>query len=99
LTEILQKQAASGGFFSAICASPAVVLQAHGLLTDHTATCHPSFEEQLDPRIFSESRVVVHGNCITSRGPGTALEFALTLVEILYGKEKAESVGAPMVLP
>ena len=45
-----------------------------------------------------ESRVVVDGTCVTSRGPGTALEFALKLVELLYGKEKAEEVAAAMVM-
>jgi 4-methyl-5(b-hydroxyethyl)-thiazole monophosphate biosynthesis len=40
----------------------------------------------------------VDGTCVTSRGPGTALEFALKLVELLYGKEKAEEVAAPMVM-
>jgi 4-methyl-5(b-hydroxyethyl)-thiazole monophosphate biosynthesis len=40
----------------------------------------------------------VDGNCVTSRGPGTALEFALKLVELLYGEEKAAEVAAPMVM-
>ncbi len=44
------------------------------------------------------SRVVVDGNLITSRGPGTAFEFALTLVEKLYGREKADEVAGPMVM-
>jgi transcriptional regulator GlxA family with amidase domain len=38
------------------------------------------------------------GNCVTSRGPGTAIEFALKLVEQLYGKEKATEVAAPMLV-
>ena len=44
------------------------------------------------------SRVVVDGNLITSRGPGTAFEFALTIVEMLYDKGKAEEVAGPMVM-
>ena len=99
LAELLKKQAGAGGFFAAICASPAVVLQAHGLLENRQATTHPGFVDQLTPNDSIESRVVVDGNCVTSRGPGTALEFALKLVELLYGEEKAEEVGAPMVLP
>ncbi len=98
LTELLKKQTGSGGFFGAICASPAVVLQAHGLLVNRQATSHPAFSDQLESNESIESRVVVDGNCITSRGPGTALEFALALVERLYGEEKAREVGAPMVL-
>jgi len=46
-----------------------------------------------------ENRVVVDDNCVTSRGPGTSLEFALTLVEKLYGREKAEEVQRAMLVP
>jgi len=99
LAGLLKAQVDSGVLFGAICASPAVVLQAHGLLENRRATCHPGFADQLEPNASIESRVVVDGNCVTSRGPGTALEFALKLVELLYGKEKAREVGEPMVLP
>ena len=99
LTDLLKAQAAAGGLFGAICASPAVVLQTHGLLENRRATTHPGFVDQLTPNDAIESRVVVDGNCVTSRGPGTALEFALKLVELLYGEEKAKEVGEPMVLP
>jgi len=99
LTELLKQQADAGGFFGAICAAPAVVLQTHGLLENRQAATHPGFAGQLVPNPSIESRVVVDGNCITSRGPGTAIEFALKLVEILYGKERALEVGEPMVLP
>ena len=43
------------------------------------------------------SRVVVDRNAVTSQGPGTAIEFALALVERLYGKEKMEEVAGPLV--
>ena len=43
--------------------------------------------------------MVQDGTVLTSRGPGTAMEYALALVEQLYGKEKAESVAGPMVVP
>ena len=99
LAELLKAQADSGGFFGAICASPAVVLHAHGLLENRQATAHPGFVDQLHPNASLENRVVVDGNCVTSRGPGTALEFALKLVELLYDEEKAREVGEPMVLP
>ena len=99
LTELLKAQAGSGGLFGAICASPAVVLPPHGLLENRQATAHPGFIDQLESRESINNRVVVDGNCVTSRGPGTALEFALQLVALLYGEEKAKEVGAPMVLP
>ena len=43
------------------------------------------------------SRVVVDRNAVTSRGPGTTIEFALALVERLYGKEKMEEVAGPLL--
>lgn len=44
-----------------------------------------------------ESRVQIDGKCVTSRGPGTAMEYSVILVEQLYGKEKANEVAGPMV--
>lgn len=44
-----------------------------------------------------ESRVQVDGKVVTSRGAGTAMEFGLVLIELLYGKEKAEEVAGPLV--
>ena len=98
LTRMLKKQHQAGGLYAAICASPAVVLQSHGLLANRCATCHPFFTDQIEKSEATEDRVVVDGNCITSRGPGTALEFALKLVEVLYDKQKADEVAAPMVV-
>lgn len=46
-----------------------------------------------------ESRVEVDGRIVTSRGPGTTMEFSVTLVEQLFGKEKAAEVSAPLVCP
>ena len=42
--------------------------------------------------------VVVDGNIITSQGPGTALEFSLKLVEVLYGNDKANAVRKEMLV-
>lgn len=98
LKEILMRQQTNGRLYAAICAAPAVVLQAHGLLENRLATCHPNFVEGLQDGSSVESRVVVDGNCITSRGPGTAMAFSLKLVEMLFGKDKMEAVAAPMVI-
>ncbi len=96
---MLRDQAAQGKLFGAICAAPALVLGSKGLLLDKTATCYPSFQQALEANeVDSAARVVVDGNCITSQGPGTALDFALELVEQLCGLVKREEVGAPMVL-
>lgn len=98
LEEILKRHAGEGRWYAAICASPAVVLEHHGLLRGHRATCHPNFVDRLANRDAIESRVVVDGRCITSRAPGTAIEFALKLVEVLYGEGKAREVATPMVV-
>ncbi|HVL00594.1 MAG TPA: DJ-1 family glyoxalase III, partial [Dongiaceae bacterium] len=92
----LQQQKKSGKWYAAICASPGVVFATHGLETDVETTAHPSFTAQLHN--FYDARTVVDQNCVTSQGPGTALEFALTLVEVLLGREKRDQVGGPMVL-
>lgn len=98
LQTLLVAQAASDRLITAICAAPAVVLKPGGFLDGRQATCHPAFAQQLADKSQVDSRVVVDGNVITSRGPGTALEFALTLVKTLYGASKAEEVAGPMVL-
>ena len=98
LETILKDQRDQGRLYGAICAAPAVVLKHHGLLDQRQATCHPNFVSNLENIDLVQARVVVDGTCVTSRGPGTALEFALKLVELLYGKEKADEVAAPMVM-
>ncbi|MHC4122629.1 MAG: DJ-1 family glyoxalase III [Planctomycetota bacterium] len=97
LVEMLRKQKQAGKFYAAICASPAVILQHHGLLEGKKATCYPSLISQLD-NAREDSTVVADGNCITSQGPGTALQFSLKLVEILLGKEKAKEVAEAMLV-
>ncbi|MEJ5312137.1 MAG: DJ-1 family glyoxalase III [Anaerolineae bacterium] len=98
LTALLHAQRDAGRLYSAICAAPVVVLQHHGLLAGRAATCHPSFASQLENPAHVEKRVVVDGNCITSRGPGTAIEFALAVIEALYGEEKAREIGKQMLV-
>ncbi|KJA23910.1 hypothetical protein HYPSUDRAFT_39426 [Hypholoma sublateritium FD-334 SS-4] len=63
-------------------------------------TSHPSVKAQLqDDFEYSEDPVVVSDNLITSRGPGTAFPFALTLVEMLCGPQKREEIRGPLVFP
>jgi len=97
LTLLLKQQQDEGRLYAAICASPVVVLQHHGLLKQKKATAHPQFTDRLENTEAVESNVVVDGTCITSRAPGTAIEFALKLVEILYGKQKAKEVAQSML--
>lgn len=98
LIQILKRQEREGRLYAAICAAPVVVLQHHGLLDGRRATCHPDFADQLHNAEAVESRVVVDGPCITSRGPGTALEFALKLVELLYDEQEAQGIAGRMLV-
>ena len=97
LKTLLEDQARQGRLYAAICAAPAVVLHTHGLLKQRQATGHPNFMDKMPEAMVSERSVVVDGNCVTSRGPGTALVFALTLVEMLYGRDKRLETALPMV--
>lgn len=98
LAERVREQAAAGKLFAAICAAPALALQAYGVLKQRRMTCYPAFSEQLSGCTFVDQPVVVDGNCITSQGPGTALEFALTLVEQLLGKACRSAVAKGMLV-
>jgi 4-methyl-5(b-hydroxyethyl)-thiazole monophosphate biosynthesis len=98
LIEMLREQKQAGRLYAAICAAPAVVLQHHKLLEKVRATCHPAFLSKLNPAHASDERVVVDGHCVTSQGAGTAIEFALKLVELLFGPAKAKEVGTAMLV-
>lgn len=98
LAELLQQQNNENRLYGAICASPAVVLEHHGLLEGKKATCHPLFIEQLKTRTNVGERVVFDKNCVTSRGAGTSIEFGLELVGILLGEEKKKEVAKGMAI-
>lgn len=81
----------------AICAAPAVVLASQGFLDGKKATCFPGYEKDLGSKVrFSSDRVVTDDLIITSRGPGTAAEFALELVSRLVDKPTADKIGQTM---
>lgn len=67
-----------------------------GLLDGREATCFPGFEEQLTGARLSESYVCVDGRFVTGRGMGVALEFALKLVELFKGRERAAVLEASL---
>ncbi|HAL45468.1 MAG: dihydroxyacetone kinase [Planctomycetes bacterium GWF2_42_9] len=98
LADMLKKQKESNRFYAAICASPAVVFKYHGLLDGKKATCYPAMTGVLNNKEAIAQRVVVDGNCITSQGPGTALEFSLKLVELLFGLEKSRELAKAMLV-
>lgn len=78
---------------AAICAAPSYVLAPIGILNGKRATCYPGCEGLLKRRAkFIKRNVVVDGTIITSKGPGTAFDFALMLVEKLRGRSISEAV-------
>ena len=95
----------------AICAAPTVLSKARILvdrkatcypskariLVDRKATCYPGCEAELVCREFTDERVVVDGNIITSRGPGTAEEFALKCIAVMGSTELSEQVQKQIV--
>jgi len=98
LIQLLHRHKAAGGLYGAICAAPALVLSHHGLLEGCPVTGHPAFADQLNDGQPVAERVVTGDRCITSQGPGTALEFALALVARLFGPDRATEVAAPMLV-
>ena len=88
---LLTRHLEQGKRLGAICAAP-TVLERHDLVTGKTITCHPESRDAIKKARISDDRVVKDGLVITSQGPGTAMEFALSLVETLAGKDKVEEL-------
>lgn len=82
---------------AAICAAPSV-LGRLGLLDKKKAVCFPGFEESLKGAVIGEDIISQDGSFITSKGPGTAIYFALRLVELLVDKETAEKLREGMIV-
>jgi protein deglycase len=95
---IVQELAALGRWTTAICAAP-IVLAAAGVTAGRTVTSHPSVENQLAGATYRQDAVVADGPVITSRGAGTAMEFALALVETLVDRATADRLRTQMVVP
>lgn len=81
-----------------ICASP-IALKAASVGFGRKITSHPSVKDQLKEYDYREDDVVVDGNLVTSRGPGTSFLFALKLVELVVGLEIKNKVQSPMMIP
>jgi 4-methyl-5(b-hydroxyethyl)-thiazole monophosphate biosynthesis len=92
VVKMLQEQLGSSRAIGAICAAP-TVLDRYGLAQGKTITCHPACRDAIQKAQLSEDRVVRDGLLVTSQGPGTAIEFALKLVELLMGKDKMLEVN------
>ena len=97
---LLKEQDAAGKVIAAICAAPTALL-AHGIGLGKNITSYPApaFKEKLTgPYKYQEEKVVVDGNIVTSRGPGTTFDFGLELVKILIGEEKMKEIASAMLI-
>jgi protein deglycase len=93
---LLREMDKAGKYIAAICGGPSVLARA-GVFRGRKATIYPGMEGMLEGAESVDSRVVVDGKLITSKGPGTAMDFALKLVEILEGKDIMEEVKSGLV--
>jgi len=90
--QIVREMSDEGKYVTAICGAPSVLAKA-GVIRGKRVTIFPGMEATLSGAQYSSDRVVVDGKVVTSQGPGTAMEFAIKLVELLVGKGKAEKVA------
>jgi 4-methyl-5(b-hydroxyethyl)-thiazole monophosphate biosynthesis len=98
IQKLLKNHADKGKYIGAICAAPKAMAAA-GLLEGKKATAYPGVlealgNEQIDVK---DSAIEIDGNILTSRGPGTAMDFALTLIELLEGPAKRDEVNRQLV--
>jgi 4-methyl-5(b-hydroxyethyl)-thiazole monophosphate biosynthesis len=98
IRDLLKRHSEQGFLVAAICAAPSL-LGEWGLLKGKKATCYPGFEAKLTGAILATDDVVEDENVITSRGPGTAIPFALKLIEKLVGPAKAKEVQSAVLAP
>ncbi|GAA43307.1 protein DJ-1 [Clonorchis sinensis] len=97
LRRILESFVRDGKYIGAICLAPSV-LEHFNLLLNSKLTSYPSIENEMRRRYaYVKKSVVVDGQLITSRGPGTAMEFALKLVELLAGKQNSNNIANNLV--
>jgi 4-methyl-5(b-hydroxyethyl)-thiazole monophosphate biosynthesis len=95
---LLERIRQQNGFIAAICAAPKV-LAAAGLIDGCTVTAYPGVLDAIKPpgSKVSGAAVEIDGKVITSRGPGTAMDFALNLIGQLVGEEKRQEVEKALV--
>lgn len=95
--QLITRLSSEDRYVAAICAAPKVLLK-NGILNNKNATAYPGALSALDTSQIklSEKAIQIDGKVITSRGPGTAMDFALTLIEILLGKDARDQVEKPL---
>ncbi|MCR5672771.1 MAG: DJ-1/PfpI family protein [Lachnospiraceae bacterium] len=97
LMDMLDEHNARKGRVAAICAAPARILGSKGLLKGKEATCYPGLENLLDGATHVIKTVVTDENITTSRGLGTAVDFACELITLLCGRERSDEIRSSVV--
>ncbi|TGZ64129.1 hypothetical protein CRM22_006535 [Opisthorchis felineus] len=95
--KLLRAHYNAGKYVAAICAAP-MGLQSHKIALGKKLTCYPSCKDTVPDFNYCEDSVVVDGKLVTSRGPGTAMPFALKLVELLVDKNTAHKIASGMLV-
>lgn len=96
---LIKKHFEQGKLIAAICAAPSVVLAPLGILKGKSVTGYPGMTDAFGKETtYKDDKVVVDGNIVTSRGPATALAFALTIAEALAGKETRGKLEKAMLV-
>jgi len=95
ILKLLVRTAEGGRYTAAICAAPRVLAEA-GLLTGRRATAFPGVLDDMNGIELTREPVVTDGKIVTSRGPGTAMDFALELIRLLLGDEARAKVESPL---
>ncbi|WP_437887274.1 protein deglycase YajL [Phytobacter sp. V91] len=101
LVETVRQFHQSGRIVAAICAVAATVLVPHDLFPIGNMTGFPALKEQIPEGQWQDKRVVwdPRVNLLTSQGPGTSIDFALKIIDLLAGQEKAHEVANQLVIP
>jgi 4-methyl-5(b-hydroxyethyl)-thiazole monophosphate biosynthesis len=108
-SELIKKMASAGKLICAICASPVVVLSPLGLLEGKKYTCYPGIEKKVFDTaqggeashlkgLWSDDKVVVDGNIITSQGAGTSGLFAIAIIEKLIDETAGKKIADAVLL-
>ena len=82
----------NGKWIAAICAAP-MILGHHGIFSGQQATIYEGMEDELKGAVYVDKKVVVDGHIITSQGPATAINFALTIIKIIKGVKVATEIA------
>jgi 4-methyl-5(b-hydroxyethyl)-thiazole monophosphate biosynthesis len=97
IQRLLKDVSSRQGYIAAICAAPMALARA-GLHRGKRVTCYPGFQQHLEGATVVDEPVVIDGKLVTARGPGVAVEFALTLIGLLIDNDRKVQVAKAMLV-